>query len=566
LYFTKEIKAISTILLIILFLCAIIGGALISYLWVMGIYYKMPENTALLMVTNAEFAVDNARYFNVTILSPSNSISDANLTAIRLSVEGKNETYEITDVEAYGVTGTEPIDFPYTIRKGTEPAFKCKKNWSNFAGEIVRIEPVAANASTRSYSYSVPNVKLKVTPHFDEQIFQSIEYFNLTIENWQAEPSINLTISEIIVSGSPVNTTQPLPYVLPPNQTEIFRCEWNWEHLMGVNVTITVETLEGYESVYVTNQLPGAILFVDEIHFDYADTTYFNLTLSSSEYSTAAAIINEVNLTLADGTTMTLETIPPLHIIPIPILPNQSLTIKCLGWDWNMSRNETITVTVYTKQGFTAPSKTVRTPPAIVWNITDAKFDLDDVEHFTVNVTNMPCSLNGINVTGILLNGTATMDLQFLVLNPGEQGVINCTVQDWTNFRGADANITAITQDGLNASIIVTVPSVNLTIAPFAFFDNSTIIPYVNITISNAAFSSQNVTIKQITFTVGNVTYAIDGGLTTPSFVPSEYVLTVGASVTMVCPWNWTLYRDQSVTVTVQTQEGASTSQTFDIS
>jgi hypothetical protein len=147
-------------------------------------------------------------------------------------------------------------------------------------------------------------------------------------------------------------------------------------------------------------------------------------------------------------------------------------------------------------------------------------------------------------------------------IQPSTTAQLNCTF-DWTNFRGTSANITAITQDGLNVSVTVTLPSINLTIMDLAAFDNSAMIAYVNITISNSVFSSQNATIKQIAFTVENVTYIIDGRLAIPSFVPSGYVLTIGASVTVVCPWNWTLYHGQSLTVTVQTQEGAIASQTF---
>ena len=177
-------KAVSTFILIILILCSAVFGALVSYLWVMANYYNMPDTT-LLIVTNAVFPgppTINLTYFNVTILNPSNSISDVNITAIRLSVEGRDESYDINE--------TEPEPLPFLIRRGTEQTFKCKKNWSNFAGEIVRIEPVAVNASTKSYSYATTRVKLNLTPTFDES--QSVEYFNLTMEN-SAESIINLT-------------------------------------------------------------------------------------------------------------------------------------------------------------------------------------------------------------------------------------------------------------------------------------------------------------------------------------------------------------------------------------
>jgi len=565
----KGTKAISTFILIILMLCSVIFGALISYLWVMSIYYNMPEDTTLLIVTDTVFPgppSPDLTYFNVTILNPSNSISDVNITAIRLSVEGRDEAYDINE--------TEPEPLPFLIRRGTKQTFKCEKNWSNFAGETVRIEPVAVNASTKSYSYATPRVKLNLTPTFDES--QSVEYFNLTIEN-SAESIINLTISEIMVNDESINekVTPRLPYLLSLNTTETFRCNWNWDwRVVGrQNVTIKVTTEEGYESVYITNELPGAVLYIDEIRFDYADTTYFNLTISSSEYSTTTALLDKVNLTITNETAITLNTTPPLDIIPIPLPQNQSFTVKCL-WDWNAHRNETITVSVYTRQGFTAPTMTVATPPAVVWNITDVKFDLDLIEYFLVNVTNMGCSLHDINVTRILLGENETViDPSFAVLTNGTEMMFNCTF-DWKHLRGQDAILTAVTEDGLNVSIIVTIPSVELELLGenFVFgdlrdiFPNMTVpIPYVNITISSSNNSLQNVTIIKIILEIENGTLEIDSTLTYPPLAPNGYVLKTGETVTVICLWNWVVYlaRSQSVKVTVYTAEGFQASRTW---
>ena len=567
----KETKAISTFILIILMLCSVIFGALISYLWVMSIYYNMPEDTTLLIVTDAVFPgppTPDLTYFNVTILNPSNSISDVNITAIRLSVEGRDESYDINE--------TEPEPLPFLIRRGTRQTFKCKRNWGNFAGEIVRIEPVAVNASTKSYSYVTPRVKLNLTPTFDES--QSVEYFNLTIEN-SAESVINLTISEIMINAESINenVTPPLPYLLSINTTEIFRCNWNWDWRVAgrQNVTVKVTTEEGYESVYVTNELSGAYLYIDEISFDYTRASYFNLTVSSSEYSTATAMLDKVNLTLPDETTITLNTIPPLNIIEIPISPNQSLPspIRCL-WDWNAYRNETITVSVYTRQGFTTPTMTVITPSAVVWNITDVKFDLDYTEHFLVNVTNMGCSLHDINVTKILLEENETLiDPPFAVLTNGTEIMFNCTF-DWKHLRGQDVVLTAVTKDGLNVSRIVIIPSVELELLGenFVFgdlrdiFPNTTVpIPYVNITISSSNNSLQNVTLTKIILEIENGTLEIDSTLTYPPLAPNGYILKTGETVTVICLWNWVVYlaRSQSVKVTVYTAEGFQASRTW---
>lgn len=539
----KEAKAVSTFLLIVLMLCSIVLGALISYLWVLASYYNMPENATLLVVEDVVFPVLNAGHFDVTILNPSNSVSDVNITAIRLILEEKNEVYNVT---------TAYPSLPFLLRRGTRQTFKCLRNWSNFAGETVRIEPVAANASTKSYSYVTPKVKLKLTPNFD--VSQSIECFNLTVKN-SAEFNVSLTISEIKVFNLPVNVTPSLPYVLQLNQTETFRCDYNWERHWGENVTITVDTAEGYEAVYVTNELPGATLHLDEVKFDYADTTYFNLTITSSEYSTATAMINRVNLTLPDETTIILDTIPPLDIIPIPIPPNESLNVKCL-WNWtqNKYRNETITLRVYTKQGFIVPSKTVITPPATVWNITDAKFDLDDVEHFSVNITNTPCSLKSINVTQIRFNENVTETTpSSWRISPGEEKMFSCTF-NWTSFKGREITVMVYTADGFNSSKRVLLPSVGLKIVN-ARFRASESGRYLDVTVENVKESLLNVTVDQIVMSLENETIYQTKGL--------GIKIEAGKNLTLTFSLNWSSYENEEATIRVYTKEGFEASGRF---
>jgi len=526
-------KAVSTLTLIVLMLCSAVFGALVSYLWVMSSYYNMPENTTLLIVEDVVFPISNARYFNATILNPSNSASDATITAICLSIEGKNEEYNVTTTEPeLGV-----------IRRGTKQTFECLKNWSNFAGETVTIEPVAANASTKSHSYVIPRVKLELTPNFD--VSQSVEHFNLTIEN-SAEFNVSLEILEIMVFDLPINVTPSLPLTLSVNQTEIFRCDYNWENYWGQNVTITVETAEGYKSVYITNELLGAALYIDEVKFDYTDTTYFNLTISSFEYSTATVMVNSVNLTLPDETTIILDTTPPLDIIPIPIPPNESLTIQCI-WNWNTHRNETITVRIYTKQGFIVPSKIVITPPSIVWNITDVKFDLDDIEHFLVNVTNTLCSLQSINVTQIRLNENVTeITPSSLRISAGEQRQFSCAF-NWTSLKGENSTLMVCTADGLNISKSITLPSVKLKIINVSF-KTSEGVRYLNITVENVKESLLDVTVARIVISLENETVYESKGIGT--------LIEVGENLTLTFSLNWSSYENEEVTISVYTEEG----------
>jgi hypothetical protein len=560
-------KAVSTIVMIILILCSMVFGALVSYLWVMASYYNMPDNTAFLVVKDPVFLANNVTYFNMTILNPSNSVSDANITAIYLHVNGT------TDV--YNITATEP-SLPFFIKRGTEQLFKCEQNWSNFTGQTVTIEPVPVDASTKNYSYTTPEVttpklELNLTPDFN--ISQTVKYFSLTIEN-SAESAINLTISEVSIFENIINTDPALPYVLPLNRVQTFRCEKNWEALSGINVTINVKTEEGYETDYTTNEtVPGAFLYMSEAKFDYTDTSYFNLTIISLEDSTASATLNQINLTIGSETPITLNTTYPtnINVVPFPIPKNQSQVFKCL-WDWSAHRKEVITVDAFTEQGLTLPSLTAITPLSTVWNITDVNFDLDYTEYFLVNVTNMPCSLNEINVTTILIDeNVTTMNPPFAILTSGAQETFNCTF-DWKTLRGQNVTITVVTQNGSDMSTIVTLPSVklkllddNLVFDLLHSIEINITIPYVNVTISNSINSLQNVTITDITIDTENATYSINNTLVYPKVIPNGYVLTIGENLTFIYFWNWTLYLIQTIKITVYTAEGFQISRTYTV-
>jgi hypothetical protein len=560
-------KAISLIIVILLVACSAIVGGLISYLWVMSSYYNMPEDTVMLIVEDLNFSPTNFTHFNLTLLNPSNSVLDVNLTSLRINLEGKNDTQIVTT--------TEPA-LPIVIKRGTRQSFKCLRNWSNISGEVVRIEPVGEvnstevlYASTRSFPYVTPTAKLGMKASFDDT--KSVQSFNLSINSYGS--GVNLTVSEIRVFGVAVNVTPSLSEagLFPPEIAyRFFEVSKNWEGWRGQNVTLSLETVEGYDTSYTTDKVPGASLYVDKVNFDYTDTSYFNVTVASSEDSTANGILSAVNLTLADNTTIPLNTIPPFDVVPIAVAPNQSVTVKCL-WDWNTHRNETVTVTAFTNQSFTVSNKTAKIPSAVVWNITEAKFDLDDTQNFTAKIANTPCSQSNITVTRIQVNSqNVTLDPPSQVVNNGSDVTFVCGL-NWTNLRGQNVTVTAFTDTGLNVSLSVSLPSTQLKVledslvfGDLADANVTTTIPYINVTVLNSANSVMNLTVTKITLQTSNKTFEIDGTITYPAFAPSGYNLTTGQNVTLVCLWNWELYlTTNEVKVTVYTAEGYQATKTW---
>jgi len=559
-------KAVSTIILIILILCSAVFGALLSYMWVMGNFYLEPE-TVDLVITNVDFPVDHADYFYVIVMNPSHSPSGTNITEIYFTVEGDNKLYNVTN--------TSPESLPILLEKGTSKTIRCvpDENWGQFAGKTIAVHVSATNASGAEASAETKFVKLEVATSLNATV--SCKQFNVTIRN-NPQSAINLTLTNIEVDRVPIENASLLPddqNVTFPinlfNGTSVsLRCLYNWEHFKDPK--IRVETAEGYYAEASTNATATILLLITNVVFNETKPDELSITVSNSQYSSTPVDISDIVLTYRNGTqdqqyhingTLTIPQFVPYYRLGI----GNTTTFNHCIWNWTNYRDQNVTITVNVKQGFTPASETRKTPQPVVFKIKEVSFNLTDTSHFVLTVANMPCSLQNITIATIKVNETDVALNQ--TVNIGEEEVFNCTF-DWANLRGEEVNITAYTSDGLYAlPINITLPSVDLKILvnEHDFAKSAEGIPYVNVTIMNTHFSNRNVTITQIIFKTENTTATIDGALTNPVLVPNGYILAVNANVTILCPWNWTLYPNLDLTITVQTAEGFSISQTFQI-
>ncbi len=96
----------------------------------------------------------------------------------------------------------------------------------------------------------MPLVKLTVTDVvFNSTI--SLTQFNVTVQN-SASSATYVDVTEITVSVNETIeharvTNQELPYMLDPNSTVTFMCEWNWTAYQDMSVVITAHTLQRFE-------------------------------------------------------------------------------------------------------------------------------------------------------------------------------------------------------------------------------------------------------------------------------------------------------------------------------
>jgi len=558
---TPNKKAVSTLILIILMLCAAVLGGIIAYMSVIANFYLEPENTVGLVITEVYFPVDHADYFEVTIMNPSHSPSGANITNIYFTVDGEGALYNVTD--------TDLGELPIFLERGTSETIRCFRNWGQFAGKAIKVHVSATDVSGAVRSAKTEYVKLDMKANFDATI--SCKRFNLVIRNYP-QSKINLTLTKVYVNWEtrenifllPDYENVSFPMSLPRGESLSFQCSYDWENL--VDPLVRVETLEGYYIEEKANATARAPLFITDVNFDETNNTKMSITVLNSAQSTTPVDITNITLTYDNKTEFISGSLADPHLPYSGLKTNETVTFNCI-WDWSDQsyRDIDITVTVYTKQEFVSQPKIVRTQPYAVWKITNVEFNLNDTESFLIDIKNMPSSLQKINVTQIKFNETVTeITPSFGEIPIDDEKQFSCGF-NWTGFRGS-VNVTVSTADGLSTSKSITLPIIDLKISDIITFAKPTAtILHVNVTVLNTAFSTENVTITQIIYETGNTTDVIDGTLANPKLVPDGYLLIVGANVTIVCPWNWTLYPNQDLTIIVQTAAGFSLSQTFKI-
>ncbi len=342
----RNLKAISKILLILLLLLAMIIGSIFSYLLLAGYYMnldiKVPENTTL-SVVDIDLNMQNAETFNITILNPTYSTTEAKITEISVATE---------DDEIHPISTVNP-ELPYELDKGQEETFVCDWNWGDYAGETLKVIIVAEEGSGAVYEIETASVGLEISP----VIFTTTDtqHFNVTIKNPAASAS-DLNVTKITVTmenGTDVNIreiTPLIPVTLLTGTSTTFVCSWDWTYYRGMNATINVYTSQGYE-FHRTETTPKAVqLSITDAAFDSSALSSFSITVKNSENSLAAANLTVVEIRFGDYTTEEVSVESPSEL-PYTLPIGETVTLKCL-WDWSDYRGETVGIYVKTPEGY----------------------------------------------------------------------------------------------------------------------------------------------------------------------------------------------------------------------
>jgi len=338
----RNVMGISNLILILLLLVAAIFGAVLSYIWTMGGYVslelQLPEAPTV-TITNVNFDSQIPVLFNLTLLNPSLSPFSVSVTKVMVSTK---------DGVLHDNLRTDPI--LGKLSKGESKLFMCFWDWTNYTGENVNVHVFVADGSGATFQTKTPLVELAIT----EAVFNStvsVTNFNVTVQN-SASSDTYVNITEITVDLAVAqNVTPSLPYTLQPNTSVTFSSDLNWTDYQGKEVTVRVETSQGYVA-YHTQTTPQPVdLSITNVMFNITDTTpYFNVTAQNNASSPTHVDVTGVTVT-ANETTYETE----LNItLPYVLQPNSTVTLECL-WNWTNYQGMIVMIAVHTKQGFKIP-------------------------------------------------------------------------------------------------------------------------------------------------------------------------------------------------------------------
>ncbi len=354
---SRSVRGISTLLLVLLLLFAGSIGAVLSYLWTAGYYIDfttaIPEDTVTVAIMNVTFSRENCTYFDVTLMNPSYSKTDAEVEGIVL----------LSDADTDQVDSAEPA-IPYPLKRGESKTFKCNLNWGAYAGQNLTVAVLIKDGSGGTKSHQTELVKLEILDvSYNTSI--SLNQVSMTVRN----PSrIPLNVSKVLIGTGQIPPNKILvnsqnitfPYTFPQNDTRVFECSYNlWDSetstgVLGTTKTITFETRQGYEASLSEVFANPVVLTLSDVTFPLSNTTQF--ILKSESHSPHSVNISQITVEVGDITyTVASDNTNATGYI---LERDTNVTIVCAdsSFNWNEDnwKGQVITIRVYTTQGFVA--------------------------------------------------------------------------------------------------------------------------------------------------------------------------------------------------------------------
>jgi hypothetical protein len=305
----------------------------------------------------------------------------------------------------------------------------------------------------------------------------------------------------------------------------------------------------GYYGPWETRLPSKSNITIENVEFDAADATAFNVTVLNPSYSPSNVKIEQFLISTISGVLISATaTIPSL---PYELTPGSYQAFK-VHLNWGNYTGQTINVIALVSDGSGATSQ-VKAPS--FGNLTIVSVDFYPeltVNSFNVTVASIQ-SEAPVDITTIKVNGaevtTVAPPLPYR-LEP-DASVTFKLEHNWNDSQGKVVSVELNTRQGYVVHTSATAPSVVLAITSLVF--NATDTSHFNVTVHNDVASAAKVDITQITVQVLGEAVTITA--VSPALPQS---LQPGADILLTCSWDWSSYQGQNATatVTVQTTQG----------
>ncbi|MEM3874901.1 MAG: hypothetical protein QXU45_07205 [Candidatus Bathyarchaeia archaeon] len=567
----SNLKAVSTLVIIILIIISAIIGGIISYAFTIAYYTNKPQGTTL-TITNVYIDKENVNEFTISVLNPSYSPTDATIARIAISLEGETQLYNVVETQP-------PLGNGIVVPIGESKNITCikiKKENTNvtlgeligsfdFAGKTIIVHVFSPDSAAANTKAKVPYVRLDIAEKFDSKF--SFKKFNITLTN-SPQSEVDITISDMLITGVDAQANRSIRgTVIPKNGEPVgFMFNGSWHGVSKTSIIVYAE--QGY--IFRKEiELKNVYAAIQNISFNIEHRDHFNVTIFNFAESAHYANLTMIKCRLDNGTYIPEKRCDP----PIGIVPNSTVNIK-FDWDWTEFRGRNITVVAYFLQDFETIPYTATTPPPIIVKILNeaSVFDLKDKEHFSITIQNHISSLEAINVTkmvarGVILNGTkVNPSLPYGLIVPGNYSVFSCSF-NWADFvKSYGRNLTLTVYVMANASqreytfdftFVLPVAELNITDINCIEIGGS---KYLNVTVKNLDYSLRNLTLSKIVVVVQGLAVPLEY-----IFPKNQTLVNIGSEVVLLCPFNWQECLDKDVTVTIVFDEHVEASRVYHI-
>ena len=374
------------------------------------------------------------------------------------------------------------------------------------------------------------------------------DYFYVTVMNPSHSSSgTNITEIYFTVEGDnklyTVTSTYPeeLPIHFEKGTSKTIRCDENWGEFAGKAIVVHVSATGGSgaaasaETKFVKLELETKVNAT-------VSCKQFNITITNNEYSALNLTLTKIYINM-----MPIENVSRLPddqnvTFPINLFKGTSVSLRCL-YNWNTFKNPTIRVE--TSEGYYAEASTSAAASVLLLT-TDAVFNETKTDELDITVFNSEDSSTPVDISSIdltysdgtkyYINGSLASPSLPHTLQRNSTVTFRCA-WSWRDYWDKNASITVYTRQGYTSvpKMVKTPPEIALKImANFNLTDTE----HFLLNVTNMPYSLKNVTVTQIKLNTNQTSF-------TPQTVP------IGERKQFNCTFNWTAFRRNTVTVTV---------------